>query len=89
MNDNEDDLDELQFPLTVHFKVIGEVSEDLRTRLEIALCELNVHEPLHPGMVSTGGRYRTYNLSMQVPSREILRAIDARLRAVEGVKMVL
>ena len=89
MSENDDDLDELQFPLTVHFKVIGEVSDDLRTRLEIVLCELNVHEPLVPGMVSTGGRYRTYNLSMQVPNREILRTIDARLRSVEGVKMVL
>jgi putative lipoic acid-binding regulatory protein len=83
------ELENLVFPVTVHFKVIGEVSENLRTHLEIALWELNITERLTPGRVSAGGKYMTFDLSMMVADRERLRAIDTRLRAVEGVRMLL
>ncbi len=89
MNRIEPDNQQVQFPVTVHFKIIGEISEDLRTHLEIALWELRIAETLEPGRVSTGGKYMTFNLSMVVHSADSLREIDARLRAVAGVKMVL
>jgi len=88
MND-EHDLDKLEFPVLVHFKIIGEVSDNLRAHLEIALWELGISETLSAGRVSAGGKYMTFNLSMHVFDRETLRKIDARLREVEGVKMVL
>lgn len=88
MIDNED-LENLEFPVIVHFKIIGEVSENLRTHLEIALWELGINETLAPGRVSSAGKYMTFNLSMTVETRESLRNIDARLRQVEGVRMVL
>lgn len=88
MNDDKK-LEELEFPVVVHFKVIGEVSDSLRTHLEIALWELGIQEELTPGRISSSGKYTTFNLSMTVQSRENLRAIDARLREVNGVKMVL
>jgi len=89
MNRIENNKGNLEFPVTVHFKIIGEVSDDLRTHLEIALWELRISDTLHPGRVSAGGKYMTFNLSMTVHSAESLREIDARLRAVNGVKMVL
>ena len=69
--------------------MIGEVSDNLRTHLEIALFELGINEKLEPGRVSSSGKYMTFNLSLSVPDRETLTRIDARLREVEGVKMVL
>jgi putative lipoic acid-binding regulatory protein len=85
----DEDLDKLEFPVIVHFKIIGEVSDNLRAHLEIALWELGISETLQPGRTSAGGKYITFNLSMTVFDRENLRNIDARLRAVEGVRMVL
>lgn len=81
--------DKLEFPVKVHFKVIGEVSDNLRAHLEIALWELGISETIAPGRLSSGGKYMTYNLSMTVFDHDTLRAIDARLRAVDGVRMVL
>lgn len=89
MNETDNSAEQVKFPVVVHFKIIGEVSEDLRTHLEIALWELRIAETLHPGRLSAGGKYMTFNLSMTVHSAESLREIDARLRAVTGVKMVL
>jgi len=89
MNHGEQDLENLTFPVTAHFKVIAEFSEDVRAHLEIALWELNIRETLKPGNMSAKGTYITFNLSVTVFDRERLRAIDARLRAVEGVRMVL
>jgi putative lipoic acid-binding regulatory protein len=89
MNAPDNAAEQVKFPVVVHFKIIGEVSEDLRTHLEIALWELRIAETLHPGRLSAGGKYMTFNLSMTVHSAESLREIDARLRAVTGVKMVL
>lgn len=81
--------EELKFPVMVHFKVIGEDTPDLRVHLEIALSELSIKEDLVAGRNSSGGRYITYNLSVTVENRQILDRIDARLRAVAGVKLVL
>lgn len=85
----EKDLDKLEFPVTVHYKVIGEVSENIRTHLEIALFELGINEALELGRLSSGRKYMTFNLSVTVADRESMNAIDAHLRKVEGVKMVL
>lgn len=85
----EKELENLEFPVLVHFKIIGEVSENLRTHIEIALWELGINEALAPGRVSAAGKYMTFNLSMTVFDRDSLRNIDARLRKIEGVKMVL
>ncbi len=81
--------EELKFPVLVHLKIIAEIAPDLRTHLEIALCELAIHDDLVPGRSSAAGKYMTYNLSTVAHSRDHLREIDARLRTVEGVKMVL
>lgn len=79
----------LKFPVEVHFKIIGEQTPDLRVHLEIALCELAIHEELIPGNSSAAGKYMTYNLTVVVANQGLLTEIDTRLRAVPGVKMVL
>ncbi|MGA1194406.1 MAG: DUF493 family protein [Kiritimatiellia bacterium] len=82
-------VEEIKFPLKVHFKVIAVESPNLRAHLEIALCDLRIYDDLEPGRSSAAGKYITYNLSMMVHSREQMTSIDQRLREVEGVKMVL
>ena len=42
-----------------------------------------------PGNISANGNYITYNLSVRVESKAIMDKIDAELRSIEGVKMVL
>ncbi len=79
---------ELQFPLTCHFKIIAEEGRDVRTLLEIALAELEIHSPLERGNQSVQGSYVTYNLSVFVDSLESMNLIDGALRAVKGVRMV-
>lgn len=87
--DDDAALEELKFPVKVHFKIICEIRDNTRAHLEIALWELNIAETLREGRSSTGGKYRTYDLSVTVFDRDRLRSIDARLRAVEGVRMVM
>jgi len=82
-------LNELTFPVLVHFKIICEMTENIRAHLEIALWELNIAETLREGRISNGGKYRSYDLSVTVFDRERLRSIDARLRTVQGVRMVM
>jgi putative lipoic acid-binding regulatory protein len=80
---------ELQFPQMVHFKIIAVDDPDLRAHLEIALCELSIHDEIVAGRNSAAGKYITYNLSLSVYSRERMKEIDERLRVVPGVKMIL
>lgn len=89
MSFSDQAAEEIKFPLDVHFKVIAVESPNLRAHLEIALCDLRIYEDIVPGRSSAAGKYITYNLSMQVYSRQQMAEIDQRLRAVEGVKMVL
>ncbi|NLL83232.1 MAG: DUF493 family protein [Lentisphaerae bacterium] len=53
------------------------------------LAEHEVTEPLHDGQRSCRGTYETLRVSVRVTTREQLEALDTRLRAVEGVKLLL
>jgi putative lipoic acid-binding regulatory protein len=78
----------LKFPIDCHYKIIAE-GESVRVLIEIALGEMNITSPLLTGNHSTGGRYVTFNFDWTVDSQETMDRIDARLRAIEGVRLVL
>ena len=79
----------LEFPLECHIKVIAEDHEGMGDALQTALAGTGVTAPIEAGRASSGGRFKTYNLSLCVDSREMMTAIDQALRSVDGVKFVL
>ena len=79
----------LEFPLDCHFKVIAEDLENMHFVIETVLMGLGVNSPLTAGNKSEGRKYITFNVSVRVNSREQMNQIDAELRNIQGVKMVL
>ena len=80
---------ELEFPVDCHFKVITEQIDGMAFVIETVLAGLGIESPVTPGNRSAAGRYITYNLTVRVESREQMNRIDAELRNIAGVKMVL
>ncbi len=80
---------ELTFPLICHYKIIARNIEHMHFVIETVLLQMGIRNPLESGNVSANGNYITYNISVRVKSREMMVKIDAELRAIEGVKMVL
>lgn len=80
---------ELVFPQTCHFRVIAEDHEHMHFVIETVLMELGVTAPLERSNKSTGGKYASFAVSIEVPSREAMNKIDDELRRIEGVRMVL
>ncbi len=90
MDMSEPQAKELVFPLTAHFRVIAEKDRLEKDQLELAVEPYTLTEPLAPANASRTSRYVSYYaFSAVVASREELNGIDARLREVPGVRMVL
>ena len=79
----------LKFPLHCYYKIIAEDIAGMEFIIETTLLELHVKSPLIKGNLSAGGKYATYNVEVLVPSKEKMDAIDAALRNIKGVRMVL
>lgn len=77
------------YPAEVHFSVIvtADFSDD--AALLRALAGHCVTQPLRAGSVSQGSRYRSFNVSVRVSSRDELDRLDRDLRGVRGVKLLL
>jgi len=79
----------LEFPVEVQFRVIAEAQEQMAFVIETVLMELGVDAPVKAGNSSKSGTYNSYSITTVVESREMMNRIDAELRAIVGVKMVL
>ena len=88
MNEDVFGGEKLQFPVECHYKIIAE-GESVRVLLEIVLEELGITAPLGAGNHSSHGKYVTFNFDWTVDSQEMMERIDARLRSVKGVRIVL
>lgn len=80
---------EIKFPVICHYKIIAIRSDDIHLKIEAKLREAGVMHPVKLGHESSERRYITYNLEILVHSKEYMNQIDALLRQIEGVKMVL
>ena len=80
---------ELVFPLTAHFRVIAEKDILEKDQLELAVGAFTLAAPLEQANVSSKGRYVSYAFSAIAASRDELTLIDASLRKIPGVRMVL
>jgi putative lipoic acid-binding regulatory protein len=81
---------ELEFPTECHFKVIAVDLEGVHKSLNNCLIRLDLSDhAFQPSNKSRNGKYISYETSIIVESHAQMNAIDAALKAVEGVKMVL
>lgn len=85
----EEELEKL-FPTECHFKVIAMDLMGVHKNLNQCLTDLGISDhAFQPANKSEHGKYISYETSIVVESHERMKEIDAALRAVEGVKIVL
>ena len=84
-----DTSDPAAYPAVHHIGIVVGRDFDGQTALAEALVENTVITPLHDGQWSRQGKYRTLRVSVRVESRGELDDLDAKLRAVVGVIMLL
>lgn len=82
-------LDDIEYPVQAHIKVIAVSDPNMSVRLETALIELGIEAPLEKSKESKGGKYVSFTISTKVNSKDQMNKIDKKLASVEGVKMVL
>ncbi|MBP9865570.1 MAG: DUF493 domain-containing protein [Candidatus Omnitrophica bacterium] len=83
------DSGELQFPLDCQFRVIAENRKNMYFVIETVLIQHGVAAPLQREHESAGGKYLSFSVDVRVESLEQMNRIDAALRSIEGVKMVM
>lgn len=81
---------EIEFPTECHFKVIAVDIEGVHKSLNNCLVRLELADhAFQPSNKSKNGKYISYETSIIVRSHAQMNEIDAALKVVEGVKMVL
>lgn len=83
------DSGELKFPLDCQFRIIAENRQGMYFVIETVLIQSGVLAPLQKENESAGGKYLSFSVDVRVESLERMNAIDAALRSIAGVKMVL
>ncbi len=81
---------EALFPTTCHFKVITVTLEGIHKLLNRALEANGIQDrKFQPSAKSAGGRYTSYEVALDLETHAEMVKIDADLRKIDGVKMVL
>ncbi len=81
--------EELRFPLNAHFRIIAENLPNMHFVIETVLAGLGVTNKLETEKQSAQGKYQSFSVDIRLESKEQMNKIDAELRAIQGVKMVL
>ena len=88
-NVTDEEFEDL-FPTDCHFKVIAVDLAGVHKQLNQTLVDLGFKDiAFQPGNRSAKGKYITYEIKIYVETRKLMYEIDAALKAVGGVKMVL
>ncbi len=77
------------YPATHHFRIIIQAESQAGDGVAAALKPYAVVAPLRPGQASRAGRYRTLEVSVRLDCRDDHLRLDAALRAVAGVRILL
>ncbi|HHU16085.1 MAG: DUF493 domain-containing protein [Kiritimatiellae bacterium] len=80
---------QVEYPAIFHFRVITEASSAAEPELTVVLAAYRVIEPLAASRASSSGRYCAYSVSIELQTPDELRTLDAALKRVPGVRMVL
>lgn len=89
MFDKNSPDENLKFPLDCHIRVVALKHDAMREVLEKALQDLGVQTRLEEGNESAGGKYISFYFDVRIETLEFMKRIDAELRQVDGVVMVL
>jgi putative lipoic acid-binding regulatory protein len=81
--------EQLKFPLDCQFRIIAENKDGMHFVIETVLMEHGITSPLEAQNQSSGGKYQSFLVVARMESREQMNRIDAALRTIVGVKMVL
>lgn len=77
------------YPAVFHFRILTESESTAETSLAAAVAAYQVTVPLAFSQGSSGGRYHAFSVSVNIRSREEMQALDAAIKLVPGVRMVL
>lgn len=84
------EIDEkLAYPAQYHFRIIIESESEALGRIGGVLDGYCLSEPLQPGQNSSGGKYKSFLFSVEFECRADHERMDAELRAVEGVRILI
>ncbi len=89
MNDRKSFREELKYPVLCHYRIIAKNIPKIDFVIETVLAGLGVREKLVKEKESGKGTYQSFSVDIRVDSKAAMEKIDAELRAIEGVKMVL
>jgi len=79
----------IQFPVLCHYKIIAEDDRQTERQIRETMLEFGVYQHVEAGRHSEKGKYLTYNVEVVVNSIEFMHKLDAKLKSIRGVKMVL
>lgn len=79
----------LKFPVLCHYKIITDAAPAVERHIREALIEFGIVRPLQAGHQSKEGKYLTFNVEVLAPNKEFMDRLDAKLRAIDGVRVVL
>lgn len=77
------------YPAVHDFRVIFDAAVDIERALLDALEPFEVVSPPTRGRSSSGGKYLVFQLSARLNSRAEHHALDAAVRGIDGVKILL
>ncbi|HRR34024.1 MAG TPA: DUF493 family protein [Kiritimatiellia bacterium] len=80
---------QVEYPATFHFRVSAEASACSEPHIAAVLTAYQVVESLSASRASSLGRYHAFSVSVLLQTQEELHALDAALKRVPGVRMVL
>jgi len=81
---------ELKFPVQWHYKIIGDKANSaLADEIVKVLRRNGFSEIPEVGSESSGGKYRSWHVSLTFHDRETMRSLGEQLEAVPGVKFIL
>jgi putative lipoic acid-binding regulatory protein len=80
---------ELAYPGEFHFRILTETATHAETALAARIAAYRVTSPLAVSRDSSTGRYRAFCVSVRLEDREEHLRLDAEIKQVPGVRLVL
>ncbi|MDX9868174.1 MAG: DUF493 family protein [Kiritimatiellia bacterium] len=77
------------YPAEFHFRILTETAADAGAELAGRIAAYRVTSPLAVSQDSRAGRYRAFRVSVRLEDREEHLRLDAEIKQVPGVRLVL